>query len=793
MSTPKESLKTISIYVGLILFPIFLSCQSEKNNSIDDPICGLASPILLNSDTTVLHLSDYFVDASKITGIIFPENMQALKLDSLTYKLIRKIELPALSSIQFKTDKNRYSILVKNNARVKVTIQFQLKGKIVKSVKVRGSLNFWNASLSKMKQEDSIWMETFELSPGEYQYLLVVDGKEIRDPSNIDSINNNMGGYNSLLKVGQYKQEDLPFIKTVSFTDAEINLKGNIKLTGIYGFWQNEAIKVVTEGNSISLKIPQKAKMLKRSFIRAIGFNAQGISNDILIPLEYGKVIVDASKLTRSDRQTMIMYFMMVDRFNNGEKSNDHPVKDPQISPKVNYFGGDIAGIILKEKEGYFKDLGVNTLWLSPISQNPIKAYGRYPKPFTTFSGYHGYWPVSSTTIDYRFGTENEFKDLIKVAHDENMNVLLDYVAHHVHELHPVYKLHPDWVTDLYLPDGTLNTEKWDEYRLTTWFDTFLPTLDTRRPEVVNPMTDSALFWVTHYGIDGFRHDATKHVDELFWRTLTKKLKLATNCSPMIYQIGETYGSHELIGSYISTGMLDAQFDFNVYDDAVAVFSRSSEPFERLKNSLNESLRFYGYHNLMGYITGNQDRPRFISYAGGALSFTEDTKLAGWTRNVGVGDSIAYDKLKMLHVFDLTIPGIPVIYYGDEIGMPGANDPDNRRMMKFDQLTVMETDVKQVVQYLNHLRMNSMPLLFGDLQFLESNNNTMAFMRTYFDQIDLVVFNKGDKFETVKLAEPDFMNKTLDAHFNQKISMNNDTLVIDLKPNSFDIISIKNK
>jgi cyclomaltodextrinase len=791
MSGKKKLLTNITGFYFLILLLIFISCQPGKNTQTEDPICGLATPIVLNSDTTVLHLSDYFTDVSEIDKIIFPENIQAERKDSSTYILIRNSRLPVLSSIKLKIAQEEYSILVKNSTNEKVIIAYDPKGKKVKSVKVRGSLNFWNALSSKMKLENGIWQEEFELSAGEYQYLLVVDGKEIRDPSNYDSINNNIGGYNSLIKVGKYKQEDLPFIKTISFDKSELTLRSNTPLTNVFSFWQNETAETKSEKNSIIVKIPEEAGKLKRSFVRVIGYKDQGLSNDILIPLEYGKVVEDASLLTRNDRQTMIMYFMMVDRFMNGNKANDEQVKDPEILPKVNYFGGDISGITSVAEAGYFKDLGINTIWLSPISQNPTTAYGRYPKPFTRFSGYHGYWPISSTTIDYRFGTEDDFKNLIKVAHSDNMNILLDYVAHHVHELHPVYKLHPDWVTNLYLPDGTLNTEKWDEYRLTTWFDTFLPTLDTRRPEVVNPMTDSALFWVTHYGIDGFRHDATKHVDELFWRTLTRKLKLATHCSPMIYQIGETYGSHELIGSYISSGMLDAQFDFNVYDDAVAVFARQSEPFERLKNSLNESLRFYGYHNLMGYITGNQDRPRFISYAGGDLSFSEDSKLAGWTREIGVGDSVSYDKLKMLHAFNLTIPGIPVIYYGDEIGMPGANDPDNRRMMKFDHLSAKESDVKQVVSFLDHFRMNSMPLLFGDLQFLETGNNTLSFIRTYFDQFVLVVFNKGNKFETVKLANPEFSGKSLESHFNQKFSLNNDTLAIELKPNSFEIITLK--
>jgi cyclomaltodextrinase len=374
--------------------------------------------------------------------------------------------------------------------------------------------------------------------------------------------------------------------------------------------------------------------------------------------------------------------------------------------------------------------------------------------------------------------------------HKKNKNIILDYVANHVHELHPVYRQHPEWATNLYLPDGTLNTEKWDEYRLTTWFDTFLPTLDLSRPEVVEPMTDSAVFWVREYGIDGFRHDATKHVDELYWRTLTRKLKEVTACNPMVYQIGETYGSPELINSYISTGMLDGQFDFNVYDDAVAVFARDGESFERLKNSLTQSLRYYGYHNLMGYITGNQDRPRFISLAGGSLKFNEDSKYAGWNRQIGVGDPQGYKKLKMLHAFNLTIPGVPVIYYGDEIGLPGGNDPDNRRWMKFEDLSENEKKVQTMVRKLTGIRSSSMALLFGDLQILYCNETTFAFIRSYFDEFALVLFNKSKVPEKISVRHELFPEKKdCKPHFGSSYRHTADVLEVIVAPLSFEVIT----
>ncbi|MCX8491585.1 MAG: alpha-amylase family glycosyl hydrolase [Cyclobacteriaceae bacterium] len=106
------------------------------------------------------------------------------------------------------------------------------------------------------------------------------------------------------------------------------------------------------------------------------------------------------------------------------------------------------------------------------------------------------------------FGSKAELEELLNEAHSQNMNVILDYVAHHVSQEHPLVKLKPQWFTPLYLPDGTINTERWDDQRLTTWFDVFMPTLDLRKRKVVDPMTDTALFWLEKYELDGFRHDA---------------------------------------------------------------------------------------------------------------------------------------------------------------------------------------------------------------------------------------------------------------------------------------------
>jgi glycosidase len=298
-------------------------------------------------------------------------------------------------------------------------------------------------------------------------------------------------------------------------------------------------------------------------------------------------------------------------------------------------------------------------------------------------------------------------------------------------------------------------------------------------------MTDTALYWLKNYELDGFRHDASKHIDLLFWRTLSKRIKSEINRP--IYQIGETYGSRELVNSYVNTGMLDGQFDFNVYDDAVNTFARDEVPFSRLSSSVTESMSWFGDHHLMGNITGNQDRARFISYADGSVRFGEDAKLAGWKRKIEIKDTIGYTKLQSLTAFMMTIPGVPVIYYGDEIGDPGGNDPDNRRMMRFEKLSPLENKTKEIAQKLVALRKNSMALLYGDFQWLRVEDQLMVYKRSYFGNQVIVAFNKSAQPKEIELGKLPSKART---QFNGKLKVENGAGKLTLKPHSFEVVEV---
>lgn len=736
-----------NILFTFLLAILLASCGQNNTTYKDTKIFGLASPIQLTGDSTRIIQSDYFTSPVIIDSIVSDDSaLQVSYIDDYIF-IVANQDNRSISNLTLYAEGIPYSFLVKGNTTYNGKyIRLPNNEKRINQLQIKSENRGWTL-FNLLETDDTFRLDYGHYKPGKYQYKLVADGKEIDDPSNPIKISNGMGGFNNVLEVKGPNKDQLPKITTDSFTQTEIIISSE-KTDGVYAYWNNFRIEAKKEGDKFKLLIPPFAKYEARSHIRVYGYNNVAVSNDLLIPLAKGKVITDPTKLNNSDWHSSIMYFIMVDRFVDGDNSNNKPVNDPAILAKAQYYGGDIKGITQKIKAGYFQDLGINTIWISPITQNPIDAWGQFNNPDTKFSGYHGYWPITSTSVDYRLGNSADVKEMLRTAHSNGLSVLLDYVANHVHEQHAVYQKHKDWVTPLYLPDGTMNTEKWDEHRLTTWFDTFLPTLDLEKQEVTDFMVDSAIYWITEYDFDGFRHDATKHIPNNFWRTLNKKVKkVSQEKGKYIYQIGETYGSHELINSYIGSGLLDAQFDFNMYDNALPVFATQDESMTRLGEALEAGLSTYGYHHLMGNITGNQDKPRFMSYADGTLSFDTpwmEYKRIGWKQTIEVQDSLAYRKMAMFNAFNLTIPGIPIIYYGDEIGMAGAGDPDNRRMMRFENLKKQEAALQKEIGSLIQVRTKNLALVYGDFTIEENTTTKLKYTRRYFDNQVGITLNKED-------------------------------------------------
>jgi len=792
---------------NIFAFLIFLASASliqSCGSGTDIPVSKepqmlkLAAPITVNTtDSTVLEMGDYFLYPKKIDSF-YTDRSLSLHITADSSKMVIKpagSSIPWLGGLTVWSKGYSYSLLLARSMKISYRFCFDPGAKKYKKVQIAGQMNDWNASAGYMFQKEGKWYYDLRLFPGKYQYKIVCDGKWMSDLKNPDSVSNGSGGYNSLLTLGNLNSPNLPVLYTKESGGKKLSLGLKNKADTVFVLWENHLLDSrfwKQDSSGIIINVPKTAASFERSFIRAWAINKYGMSNEILVPLQDGKVVTDASKLTRADQEAMILYFMMVDRFCDGNKQNNKPINDKDIDPKVNYMGGDLDGIIQVMDKGYFTRLGVNTLWISPITQNPLNGYVEFPAPHRKFSGYHGYWPVTLTTIDTRFGTTQELHKLVNDAHKQGLNIVLDFVSHHAHQEYPVFKAHPDWITKLDLPGGRKNIRLFDEQRLTTWFDIFLPTFDLTKPEVTEMVSDSAAFWIREYDIDGFRHDAAKHVPEMYWRALTKKLnqQVAIPQNRKIYQIGETFGSRELIKSYINPGMLDAQFEFNLYWDAKNSFAYDYTSFRDLNYAIQQSFSYFGEHNLMGNITGNQDMSRFISFASGAITSGEDEHEAGWKRDIEVKDTVGYRKLASLMAFNMSIPGIPVIYYGDEYGMPGAGDPDNRRMMKFDSLNNHEKHNLAVTSKLANLRHSSMPLIYGDFTTLKASDKVFIFMRSYFDKAVIVVFNKDRNPKKIEFDIPDrYVKSVFNSNFGSTVNVVQGKAIVNLDGNSFEILS----
>jgi len=778
---------------------VLLGCNSKPSRIFHEgnDIFGLASPIRLDGDSTLVLLSDYFLQASvgKIDSVSgTPELSFLLADDKASVTIVKQSPaVPFISEMKVWLGSKSYSFFVERSQKQRHQFVFDPRGQRYQSVSLRGDMTNW-AELP-LTLIDGMWQTRLDLNPGSYHYLLVVNGRQITDPNNLVLIDNNAGGFNSVLSIPGFDRNLTPHLFTQSYSNFNINLGFVNQADEIFAFWENFSLprqNISRHGNHLHVFIPGDAARKERSFLRIRAYNQYGPSNDLLIPLQNGHPVLDPAQLTRQDKEKTILYFMMVDRFKNGNPDNDDPVIDPEVAPRANFFGGDLEGITKKIEDGYFASLGINTIWLSPITQNPLEAYREFPAPHRKYTGYHGYWPITLTTVDHRFGNEQAMRRMVEAAHQNNMSVMLDFVSNHVHEKNPLIIENPHWATELNLPDGRKNIRIWEEHRLTTWFDDFLPSLEFSNPEVIQTMVDSALFWIREYGLDGFRHDATKHIPQEFWRALTQKLReeYMVPKGKRLFQIGETFGNRELIGSYVGSGLLDGQFDFNLYFDARSAFAIDEVPFSMLNFSIHQTFNQYGFLNMMGNITGNHDMARFISLAGGGLSFAEDHIEAGWKREVGVGDPVGYDKLASLTAFIMTIPGVPVIYYGDEIGLPGAGDPDSRRPMKFENLTEREKGLKERTAKLTSLRTNNLAFVYGDFLSLKADDQTFAYARSYFGQNALVVFNKSRQAKTISLSLPTRLARPVyKANFGADFSISENTLTITLAPNSFEILT----
>ncbi|MCB9520633.1 MAG: hypothetical protein H6698_08135 [Myxococcales bacterium] len=458
--------------------------------------------------------------------------------------------------------------------------------------------------------------------------------------------------------------------------------------------------------------------------------------------------------------QDATMYFVFTDRFRNSDEGAATPIAVPiEGVPEIaNYQGGDFRGVTEAIEEGYFDDLGANLLWLSPIQENPegpwLAADG-----FHQFSGFHGYWPTHGRQVEYRWGdvggdAATRLRELIDTAHAHGIRVLFDIPLNHVHQDHEYRAAHPEWFSAAPCPcnNDASSTCGWDNPigQLMCWFTSYLPDLDYRKHAIVEQMASDVEWLVTEFDVDGFRVDAAKHMHHVIMRRVALRLdeRFVAGGGAPFYLVGETFtggDGHGLIMRYVNDAELDGQFDFPLLYPIRDAFAGSGS-FRTLAERRAVSEAQYGSaYEWMSPFLGNHDIPRFAARVFGEPG-AWDGAPDPMDRGLDTQTWELVNRLSLGFLFVLTQPGIPLIYYGDEIGMFGGGDPDNRRFMKWaPDLSDAQTTLLGRVGTIGRARQELDALRRGDYRELWVDDTFYVYARALpGGDVAVIAMNKGD-------------------------------------------------
>ncbi|MEO8703001.1 MAG: alpha-amylase family glycosyl hydrolase [Kofleriaceae bacterium] len=449
------------------------------------------------------------------------------------------------------------------------------------------------------------------------------------------------------------------------------------------------------------------------------------------------------------DWRDAVMYFVMIDRFADGDPANNAPISG--VETPGQYQGGDFVGLRQKLEDGYFTDLGINTLWItSPIDNADNANPG---SDGHAYSGYHGYWPRDLEASETKLGTEAELVAVVNAAHARGINVLIDYVMNHVHTQSPTFQQHPEW----FWPNDNGSGGNcvcgsgcsWDTDRLKCWFDPFLPDFNFQNADARRYSIENAVRWAKRIGVDGFRLDAVKHIETSWLTDVRSRINAEVAWDQKFYMVGETFdGSRDLIKSYVNPDtMLDGQFDFPLRGQILSTILRRDGSMNDLSGFLATNDGFYGAGSVMSTFIGNHDVPRAVHMAEDSPLFGawDGGKERAWdNRPAQPVSANPYERLGVAYALLLTMPGIPMIYYGDEFGMAGAGDPDNRHMMQWSNYSAAQTALRDRIAGLAKARAAHAAMRRGTRQQLGSAQDVMVYKMTMPGDTVFVGLNRGD-------------------------------------------------
>ncbi len=424
------------------------------------------------------------------------------------------------------------------------------------------------------------------------------------------------------------------------------------------------------------------------------------------------------------DWRDAVIYQVMVDRFANA----NGPLAEPPDAG--GWAGGNVDGVRKAVEGGSLTKMGFNTIWLSPLYQNPQGSFAGTDGH--SYAGYHGYWPTDSRALDARFATEASLDALIASAHAHDIRVIFDVVPHHVHQEHAYVKAHPDgaWFTDW---GGACvcggQSCSWQTHVQDCWFAPYLPSLDWHRDDVADQTTRDVLWWLDRWDADGLRIDAVPMMPRAATRRIAASVRARIDHpGNKTYLLGENFtgaGGYEALRYQLGPFGLDGEFHFPLMwalRGAIAWGSSSLADVDAAMHQGEEDWR--GSGAVMALMIGNHDVTRFASESSG------DAGGDGFKPAPQPVDSLVYAKQRLALGLVFTMPGAPVVYYGDEIALAGRADPDSRRVMPPESaLTTDMRATRDFVTKLGALRACSNALRRGGYRTLLADGEHLAFAR----------------------------------------------------------------
>ena len=476
-----------------------------------------------------------------------------------------------------------------------------------------------------------------------------------------------------------------------------------------------------------------------------------------------------------------LLYMLMIDRFANGDTKID---KSAGCKYPADWHGGDLKGATDVLKSGYLDKLGVRTIWISPVNQQVDGCFKGRGTDTNTYSGYHGYWPIKARAVDTRFGGNAALKAFVAEAHKRGIRVLIDLINNQVHEQHEYYKQNPSWFRKGCVCGITAGCG-WSEKPFQCLFDTYLPDINWTVAAAEKQFIDDALYWIKEFDLDGFRVDAVKHVEPNSIYNLRAKLtQRFEQGGHRIYLLGETAvgegdsynffcetfsDGYKWIDSYTGKNALDGQFDFPTHHATQSGLGGGTMGFDSLESILNKAISKYQDASAHVRFLGAHDSTRLASMAA-----DDSKKTCKWAHECG--GSLApgayttaetYKRIKRALTVLFTMPGIPFLYAGDEIALPGGGDPDNRRDMIWTgslanltmtkgggptSLNSQQSDLLTFTKALGITRASSKALRRGTRKTLWSSSDlyVVAWTGSGSKQVTLVAVNRGSTAVTSK-------------------------------------------